>query len=449
MRWFPVALSILAADTSAISYLGYAGWSFRENVRYNLNIFTYLLAIPIVIVVFLPIYSRGNLYTAYQYLETRFDLRVRLLTTFFFILIRGVHVAVVLYAPALMLAAIMGLPLHVSIVIMGILTTVYTAAGGIKGVIWTDAVQMAMILTGFTVVMTSALHHIPGGLAEVLRVGSAHGKFDLFDFSGHWGRDDNTWAMLIGGTLIGVQAMSTDQTVLQKYFTTKSGKETSKALLFYGAITIPFMTALSFLGVVLYVLYSQHPELMNSLKNADAVIPHYAAHALPHGLIGLIVVTILAGAMSTLSASLNSLATSTVVDLYQRLQRDPKPLADYTRVSRWMTFAWGVLGCVGALYAGRLGPLIVGFSKVQSLMGGVILGIFALGVLSRRATANGVIVGAAFGLAAVLLVSVSARVSLFLYSPIGCLGTMITGWAASYIENGWAPPNATSIPRIT
>lgn len=431
MRWLPVTFSILAADTSAISYLGYTGWSFRQNMRYGLNVFAYLVAIPIVILFFLPIYSRGNLYTAYQYLENRFDLRVRLLATLFFLLIRGVHVAVIIYAPALVMAEIVGVPLKLSVLIMGALTALYTTAGGIKGVIWTDTIQVGVVVVGVTAVTLSALHQIPGGLSEVLVVGASHGKFNLTDFSFNLNRVDNCWAMLIGGTAVAVQAMGTDQTVLQKYFTTKSAKETTKSLLCYGAIAIPFMTLLSFLGVILYVLYARHPELNNSLKNADAVIPHYAARMLHHGLGGLVVASVFAGSMSTVSASLNSLATSTVVDVYRRVVQTNRPDMHYTLASRWATCIWGAMGVVGALYAGRLGALIIGFAKVQSLVGGVILGIFVLGIVSSRASGTGAIVGAVFGLATVVCVARFTPVSFFWYSVVGCASAVISGWLHS------------------
>src|ERR1017187_9552421 len=127
MKWFPVGLSILAADTSAITYLGYPAWSFQHNLKYNQVILPYLVAVPIVIWLFLPIYSKGNLYTAYQYLERRFDLRVRLVGTLFFIAIRGAHVAIIIYVPALVMSALMGIPLKFSILVMGLLTAFYTA----------------------------------------------------------------------------------------------------------------------------------------------------------------------------------------------------------------------------------------------------------------------------------------------------------------------------------
>jgi SSS family transporter len=427
MRWFPVALSILAADTSAITYLGTPAWVFRHDMKLNQYIFAYLLAIPIVIFLFLPIYSKGNLYTAYQFLEHRFDLRVRLLASVFFLVVRGSHVAVIIYAPALIMSALMGIPLRVTILAMGLLTAFYTSLGGIKAVIWTDTIQVGTIILGFAVLATSALRNIPGGVHEVLFTGLAQGKFVLFDFSMNFAKVDNFWALLIGGTLVSVQAMSTDQAILQKYFTTKSSKESIKSLLFYGMTLIPLVTLLSLLGVVLFVFYSCHPELSATLHNPDAVVAHYAANMLPHGLAGLLVASIFAGSMSTVSASINALATSSVVDIYQRLFQCDRSDIHYTFASRCATVLWGLLATVGAFYANRLGTLALAFTTIQSLMGGVILGIFLLGVLSKRTTSMGAIVGSLFGFLIVVYVAFYTTISLYWYCVIGCITTLLIG----------------------
>jgi SSS family transporter len=443
MRWFPVALSLIAADTSAITYLGAPAWAFRENMKLNQNILAYLLAVPIVICLFLPIYSQGNLYTAYQYLERRFDLKVRVIASLFFLFIRGAHVSVIIYAPALMMSELMGVPLNLSILVMGMLTAFYTTMGGIKGVIWTDAIQVMTVLVGFTTVAVSVLNRIPGGITEVFSAGLAQGKFELFDFSLNADKVDNFWALMIGGTVLAVQVMSTDQAVLQKYFTTKSSKETSKSLLFYGAAIVPLQTFLSLLGVVLFVFYARNPDLRATLQNPDAVVPHYAAKMLPHGLAGLVVASIFAGSMSTVSASLNSLATSSVVDYYRRFIRPDRSDLHYTSASRWATSLWGAVATVGALFADRLGALLIAFTKIHSMMGGIILGIFLLG-FTRRANSRGVMFGSAIGLAIVLYASFYTRVSVYWYCVIGCLSTVAAGWIFSGARTKGAGGNVKS-----
>jgi SSS family transporter len=431
MKWFPVALSIIAADTSALTYLGVPAWSFQHDLKYNQQIFFILLAVPIVIFLFLPVYSKGDLFTAYQYLERRFDLKVRLLTSLFFLAIRGAHVAVVIYAPALMMSELMGVPLKVSILTMGSLTALYTSMGGIKSVIWTDAIQVGLVGVGFVALMGSALTQVRGGIPAVWSVALAHGKLELFEFSLNLNHVDNFWALMIGGTLLGVQTMSTDQAVLQKYFTTKSKSETSKSLLFYGGISTLLVCFLSIFGVILFVVYNQRPQLSSSLHHPDAVVAHYAAHMLPHGLAGLVVASIFAGCMSTISASINSLATCSVVDVYQRLIRKHDSDRHYTAASRWATVFWGLLATMGSFYADRLGALVMAFTKILSLMGGIILGVFLLGVASRRANSTGVILGSLAGLVIVLYIFLYTPVAFYWYCVVGVLATFATGWTFS------------------
>jgi Na+/proline symporter len=281
------------------------------------------------------------------------------------------------------------------------------------------------------VLTISALSNIDGGLSAVWLVGHAYGKFHYFDFSLNLDKVDNFWAMMVGNTILSFQSMSTDQAILQKYFTTKSKRETSKSLLFYGAVVIPLIYFLSLLGVVLFVFYQQHPLMLASLKNPDAVVAHYAAMMLPHGLAGLVVVSIFAGSMSTVSGSLNALATSSVVDIYKRLIQKNRSDGHYTRASRVATFLWGALATVGAFYAGRLGALILAYHKICSLVGGILLGVFLLGILSRRTGSRGVLIGAIAGLGIVIYVFETTTVSLYWYCAIGLLATMVMGWLFS------------------
>lgn len=198
-------------------------------------------------------------------------------------------------------------------------------------------------------------------------------------------------------------------------------------------ILIPLIILLYLLGVILFAFYSHHPDIRTTLQNPDAVVAHYAANMLPHGLVGLVVASIFAGSMSTVSASINSLATSSVVDLYQRLLQTDRSDAHYTFASRFATLLWGFVATVGAFYANRLGPLILAFTKIQSLLGGVILGIFVLGIISKRATSTGAIVGSLVGFFSVIYVSVYTAVSLYWYCVIGCICTLLIGQLHSQV----------------
>jgi Na+/proline symporter len=200
------------------------------------------------------------------------------------------------------------------------------------------------------------------------------------------------------------------------------------------------------LGMVLFVFYRTRPDLGINLKNPDAVVPEYAATMLSNGLAGVVVASIFAGSMSTVSASLNSLATSSVVDVYKQFLGTNRSDAHYASASRWATVLWGTVATVGALYAFRLGPLVTSFLKIQSLIGGVVLGIFLLGVLGGRATGAGVLVGAAVGLAVVVYVSFFTPVSVYWHVVTGCVATGITGWLLSVTFSRLSP--TPSPPRM-
>jgi SSS family transporter len=446
MGWLPVALSILAADTSAVTYLGQPAWVFGHDMKLNQIILCYMIAIPIVIWFFLPVYSRQQLYTAYQYLETRFGLPTRLLASALFLFLRGAHAAIIIYVPALIMSELTGSPFAVTVLIIGLLTTFYTMLGGIKAVIWTDAIQVATVFLGFTIVAVSAVHRLPGGLGEVVAIGMSNHKFALFDWSTHFERVDNSWAMALGGTILFVQSMCADQAVLQKYLTTKSERETSKSLLSYGVAIILISTLLSLLGVVLFAFSTAHPAWKAGLKNSDALVPYYVATILPHGLVGLVMASIFAGSMSTVSASLNSLATSSVVDIYRRVVRTGLADVHYTFASRCATCFWGMAATVGALFASRLGPLVTAFAKVQSELGGVLLGLFLLAFF-KRATGPGAIAGAVLGFAVVVYVSVTTGISVFLYCAVGCASTVAAGWICSSLIRYGRRPESNLAPR--
>jgi SSS family transporter len=433
MSWLPVALSILAADTSVLTYLGQPAWVFAHDMKINQVVLGYLIAIPVLLLVFLPAYSRLQLYTAYQFLEHRFGLPTRLVTSGIFLFLRGSHTAIIIYVPALILTQLMGTPLAITILCVGLVTTFYTMLGGMKAVIWTDAIQVCTVLLGFTVIAITAIHGVPGTFAETVATALASHKLALFDWSRNFDRVDNTWACILGGTVIFSQSLTADQAVLQKYLTVKSLRETVKSLLCYGVAIIIISTLLSLLGVILFVFYQAHPSLLGGLTNLDALVPFYVATRLPHGLSGLVTASLFAGAMSTVSASLNGLATSSVVDIYQRTLRTDRTDAQYTMASRVATCGWGLLATFGALFAGRLGPLVIAFAKIQTELSGPLLGIFIMAVAGKRFNGTAAIIGAAVGLAGAILVSIYSSLSMFFYPAVGCAVTVAGGFLISIV----------------
>lgn len=437
MSWLPVAISIIASDTSAITLLGNPGYSYQTDIRLFLCVLGYSAAAWLVIWIFVPFYCRLNMVTAYEYLEKRFDVSVRSLASILFLLIRGSHVAIAMYAPCLILTLVTGIPLGKCILLMGVFTTLYTAMGGIRAVIWTDVVQFSVVMIGIAFAFGAGVTQIDGGFGEVVRIGTEAGKFRLFDFSFDPSSSVNFWAMFVGGTSLALATMGTDQAVLQRFFTAKSEAECKRSLKAFSIIILPFQIVLLLLGVVLFAYYQQHPENLTQIgsHDADAVLGYFAAQHLPRLVTVLLVGAILAASMGVMSAGINSLSTCTVIDFHKRFWIKDASDTSCIKAGRWYTVFWGVLTTFGAIYAGALGQLALAFSKIQGYVGGVMLGIFLLGIFSRRTSARGALVGGIVGMAVVSYVAFRTEVSFFWYAIIGGGATIFSGYLLSLMSS--------------
>lgn len=198
MSWLPVAISVIASDTSAITLLGNPGYTYARDIGLISYILSYSVAAWLVILLFLPFYCRLKMFTAYEYLEKRFDVRVRTVISLLFLFIRGAHVSIAIYAPAIILSMMSGLPLHISVVLMGVVTTVYTALGGIRAVIWTDVIQFSIVISSIVITFVLTILRVDGGVSAIWSVGSEFGKWRLFDFSWDLTSDVSFWGMFLG-----------------------------------------------------------------------------------------------------------------------------------------------------------------------------------------------------------------------------------------------------------
>ena len=433
MKALPVAISLVAADLSAISYMGLPAWAFARNIELFLSTFSCIFVAPVVMYLFMPFYSRFKLFTGYQYLERRFDLKTRSLAASLFLLTRGSHVAIVIYAPSLALAVISGFPLYGCVLIMGILTTAYTTLGGMKAVIWTDVLQFSILVLGMGTILYLSVSRIPAGLSTIINVARESGKLHLFNFSMDPSQLTSVWAMLIGGSFMVLSTWGTDQAYLQRYFTTKSLKDSRRSVLLDALIAIPVGLVLYLIGTVLYVYYHFSPDHLRGLPTADAILPFFVVHEMGGAFSGLVIASIIAASMAVLSAGINSLTTVTCVDFYQRLFHRDANDARLVLVGRLGTIGWGLTATVGALFVGRLGSVVNAFNLINSLLGGPILGIFLLGMLTRRAKGTGAVVGAAVGLLSVMLLQFKSPLSFYYFALIGSVVSFGIGYLVSMI----------------
>ncbi len=445
MHWAVVAISVLAALFSGISFLGAPAESYQHNLVYLWVLAAFFVATPITTLVFLPFFFRLNFYTAYEYLEHRFDLRLRRLSSASFIFRVCLWLALALYAPALVVSEMMGVPLWLSIVVIGACTTVYTTIGGMKAVIYTDVMQFCVLFAGIVVIFVVALNKVPGGIAAAWAIADAGGRTTLLDF--RWSPDVRmtVWGAFFGGIALNLVQLVTDQVAVQRYLTATDLRESQRALWFKLFLTIPLISVFYLTGLVLYAFYQTHPDMAATLANADRLLPNFVGRQLPSPLPGLLVAAILSATMSVVSSGVNSLTTATLIDfIYTGRTADASQEVESSRVrtARLWTIFYGVIVVLLGLIVSRLGTLIEAAARIGGFFGGPLLGIFLLGVFSRRANARGALIGAVAGFLAVIGAGTLTEVSFMWYALIGCSVTCGGGEIASLLFP--APSDAQS-----
>ena len=354
------------------------------------------------------------------------------------------RLAAATYAPALALEQATGMPLWFTILCTGLLTTIYTTFGGMRAVIWTDVMQLVVLAGGQLVIMLVALGRVPGGIDRVIEIGRQGGRLDL-SLSADPTVRLTLWGLLIGATFMHLVQMATDQVSVQRYLSARSLEVARRGLWLKLAMLLPVTVIFYGTGLVLYAFYQIHgdPLVAGKITTADQILPYFVINELPHGLPGLFIAAIYAASMSTISAGINSLTSVSLVDFYQRLWRRPDlSEKNQLRIARALTFGYGTLVVLLAFLVHRLGTLLEATNKVIGLVGGPLLGLFLLGILLKRATARGALIGWVAGLVLTLWVCFGTNISFLWYAMIGCLTTMVIGFATSWFEPApGAPPS--------
>ena len=440
MGFLLVGVSVLAALFSGISYLGAPSEVYAHSFTFICFGLSFIIATPITTQLFVPHFFQSRFYTAYQYLEERFSVQVRLLASALFILRVLLWLALVTYAPALALEQVTGLPLWFSIICTGTLTTIYTTLGGMKAVIWTDVVQFVVLFGGQLVILCVAIARIPHGLAGAIDIGRAAGKLEL-SLSLDPSMRVTLWGLLLGGTVINLVQLATDQVSVQRYLTATSLKEAQRALWLKFWLLIPVFIVFYLTGLVLYAFYQIHgdPLTAGKITKVDQILPYFVVTQLPMGLPGLLIAAIYSGTMSATSSGLNALTTASLVDFRQRLSKNPLSEARQLRVARYITVGYGALVILLAFGVSKLGALIEASNKAIGLVGGPVLGLFLLGMLIKRATPWGAVIGWAAGVASVVPICFYTNTSFLWYGVVGTVVTVGVGWFASLIISTFWP----------
>jgi len=428
--WWAIALSIVAAETSTLTIISIPGLAYDTNLGFLQVVFGYLVARVIISLLFIPQYFRGEMFTAYQLIERRFGTRLRSLTAGLFLLTRAAAEGVRIFAVSIVVGIAIGTSDLASIAIITALTLIYTFEGGMAAVIWTDVIQMAIYVGGTLVGFFTLLHLIPGGWTTIHATADAAAKFRIFDFSPDFSKTYTFWAGLIGGTFLTTASHGTDQLMVQRLLSARNARQSQLALLSSGLAILFQFTLFLVVGVMLFVFYRMFPPAV-ALGRSDRIFPTFIVTQMPHGLSGLMIAAILAAAMSNLSAALNSLSSSSIVDFYLRR----KGLADdhaRVRISRIATVIWGIVLFGLALLSRRGGHVVEIGLSIASVAYGALLGVFLLGLLTRRANQSGAMVGMLLGFATEVSIWMWVKsIPWTWYVTIGTTVTFATGYLAS------------------
>jgi len=426
--WWAIALSIVAAETSTLTIISIPGLAYDSNLTFLQVVMGYVVGRVIISFVLLPHYFRGDLYTAYELIERRFGKRLRSLTASLFLLTRAAAEGVRVYAVSIVVGIALGTGEISSIAIITALTLLYTFEGGLAAVIWTDVVQTAIYVGGTLVGVGVILHLVPGGWPAIHDLAASAGKLRVFDFTPTLWKPYTFWAGVIGGAFLTTASHGTDQLIVQRLLAARNEKQSVTALLSSGAVIFLQFALFLIVGVMLWVYY-QLPSA--SFGKSDYIYPRFIVSRLPHGVSGLLVAAILAAAMSNLSAALNSLSSSSMMDFY--LRRHPQTdERTQLRLSRVSTILWALLlFALAVLSLHKVARVIEVGLTIASVAYGALLGVFLLGVLTRRANQTGAMIGMVFGFCAELYLWLGTRVPWTWYVAIGTTITFAIGYLAS------------------
>jgi SSS family transporter len=512
LPWWAVGLSVMATQLSAVTMIGTTGQGATDGLRFIQFYFGLPLAMVILGVTLVPFLHGARVFTAYEYLERRFDAKTRSLTSFLFLLSRGMSCGTIIAAPAVVFSAVFGWDVAWSVALIGIPTVIYTMVGGVQAVTWADVKQMVLIVITLLLIVAVLLVKLPVRPDDALAVAGTVGRLRTFDFSFNLTDTYTFWSGILGGTFLMLSYFGTDQSQVQRYLTAKSVDEARSSLLMSAYWKIPLQALVLLIGVLVFVFYLfkappllynpahdrqiraeaaeeaatldtryQHALMMRDAavqeylamrrienpglqlaageavaegnrqvervrqdalalaatvtgqpaRDVNYIMPRFVLDELPLGLAGLFLAAVMAAAMSSIAAELNSLSTATVIDFYRRWVRPEASDAHFLTVSKLATGVWGIFACIVATFAVSLGSLIEVVNRFGSFFYGSILGVFMLAMIPRTG-ARGAFLGLLAGMGAVAAVSFGApQVSFLWHNVVGAVTVVVVGWGVS------------------
>jgi len=435
LPWWTIMGSIVATETSTATFLSIPGITFAAagDMRFLQLTFGYIIGRWLVSLVLLPLFFRGQMFTAYEVLNVRFGGKTKVGAAILFLVTRNLGDGLRLFLTAIVLQATIGLPLSVCAVVIGLLTIVYTYLGGMKSVVWNDCIQLVIYIAGGIIALVVILQRLPGGLNQLVSFAQENNKLRLFDLSFDLSEKYTLWAGLIGGAFLSLGTHGTDQMMVQRYLSARSQQDASRALVLSGFVVFGQFTLFLILGVALACYYGQFPP-EQAFERGDSVFASFIVTRLPVGLTGITLAAVFAAAMSTLSSSLNSSATSAVNDLIGPWRKNPLPPELTLRLSRQLTIVFGLIQIgigIGAQYFAQ--TIVEDVLAIAGFSAGVLLGLFLLGILTQKVGQTAALIGMFGGLLAVSYVKFNLDVAWPWHPVVGTAATLAFGLTASFV----------------
>ena len=454
MGWIPLSLSTMATQLSAISFISapaFVGLKEGGGLQWLTYEFGVPLAMAFLLIAIIPSLYKAGIVSIYEYLERRFDASSRLLISLVFQISRSVATGVMVYTMALILQATVGIEFWISVLLIGVITLIYSFQGGMKAVIWGDVIQMVILFFGIVICLVYGLGELGGWDTFISKVDT--NRLHAVDFS-KWGFNNTNkndefgfWPMVIGGFFLYASYYGTDQTQSQRLLSAKGLPTVKKLLIANGVFRFPVTLTYCIMGLVLGTLLMNDTGFQESIsqvyqanisslegKKADLMVPVFIINYLPNGIIGILLVAIMSAAMSSLSSTVNSLSAVTIEDFVKRFKGDLSN-TQYVKYSRILSVFWGLVCLFFAFFAGSIeGTVIEVINKISSVFYGPILAAFMLAILTKKTTALGANVG--------ILIGVGLNIYLWLYVPevfwfwwnaIGCVVTFVLGYTISLL----------------
>lgn len=525
LPWYNVGLSVMATQASAITFLSAPGLAYSSGMSFVQFYFGLPFAMIVLCITFVPIFHKLKVYTAYEFLEERFDINTRVLTALLFLIQRGVSTGITIFAPSIILSSILGLDVTYTTLIIGTIVILYTVWGGTKAVSYTQLLQMGIIFAALLVAGVMVVHLLPQeiGFSEALHIAGKSGKTNAIDWSFDLNNEYTVWTGLIGGFFLQLSYFGTDQSQVGRYLTGSSVRDSRLGLLMNGLLKIPLQFSILLIGILVFTYYQFHTsplffnqvevekiensiyqedykaiirnheaisdqkkiaveELAKALKAADEtqidqartklqqhneqdkalradvesllknnnpkaelndnnyIFLSFVTTTFPQGLIGLLIAIIFLASMGATASAINSLSSTTVVDIYKRFINKKGSDRGYLNASRMFTLLWGIISLLVALYASQLGNLLEAVNILGSLFYGTILGIFLVAFYVKRIGGKAVFWAAI--LSEIIVCSIwKADIMAYLWlNLVGCVCVVAIGYCFQFLIKSKVSP---------